>query len=773
MIVDTGAYVLSLILVLIGCITRDFVIPLFVWRKHLKGRSYSYCFWFSLITQAAIQINLVIILGIFNILNGFTFLGFNILIYLLIIWNYSDKKFLARLKRFIYELWDAYKKERFIRYLIHLIKRGLKNLLRKIYHCPIWISLKKHWLEILFLVGILIYNIWFLTRNVMLYHCYQFSDIPVHTSWVHQLEQGNLYSDGIYPFGMHIMIYFVRQVFGFNLREIMLYAGAYQFLILVIGIYLLAKQIFIGKYLPIAAILILSLMLNQGRYAASLPQEAGMYAVVAIAYFMIRYLHGDRDKFIIESDTRLRSFFRINSYINRRYISSELLLLMLSVSLVISYHYYTAIAAIFLVIAIGLAYFPKIFKKQYFIPLFYSGIMGALIAIIPIGLCLSKGMRFQASTDWAKSVMSGKEWRGEEADYQKKLALALGNDEGDIDESNNHIKDQVNTGTKVKDSISSGMSIKEFINYYKDSIYEFGSNSIYGPKPTTLMFVCMIIGFISALIMQLSKRNRVYGYDYIALIIMMLFYLTLGASRDFGIPEIIEVARISSFSQPFIGLIYMLPVDFAFRILNTRRNALYQFFLKSLSLAICAICVFIIFNEGWYHNYFDVNQAYYNEAEYVLRHIKKSYKKNSYTIVSPTDEYYDVVDHGRHTELSQFVNMIDKNEDKFEFTTDYVFFFIEKLVLQDYNYGRVKVDLEYAYKDFVYIGDIQDYYFQRAVIESKAYYWAKKFHEMYPRNFKIYFEDDIYIVYLMEQNTYFPYDLQIDYLEDYRIPSGA
>jgi hypothetical protein len=64
--------------------------------------------------------------------------------------------------------------------------------------------------------------------------------------------------------------------------------------------------------------------------------------------------------------------------------------------------------------------------------------------------------------------------------------------------------------------------------------------------------------------------------------------------------------------------------------------------------------------------------------------------------------------------------------------------------------------------------DVQDYYYQRAVIESKAYFWAKKFHEMYPKNFKVYFENDIYIVYLMEQNTYFPYDLQIDYLEDYK-----
>ncbi len=112
--------------------------------------------------------------------------------------------------------------------------------------------------------------------------------------------------------------------------------------------------------------------------------------------------------------------------------------------------------------------------------------------------------------------------------------------------------------------------------------------------------------------------------------------------------------------------------------------------------------------------------------------------------------------------------MISKNEDEFYFTTDYVFFFIEKVLLQDYNHGKVNVSLEYAQNDFAYMGDIQDYYFQRAVIQSRAYYWAKAFHKAYPKNFKIYFENDIYIVYLMEQNTYSPYNLQIDYLDEYK-----
>lgn len=764
MIVDTGAYVLSMIMVLIGCIFRDFIIPLFVWKKHFTGKSYSYRFWFCIITQAIIQINIVLLLGILGILNNVTYIGSNIIIYLLILWNYSDKLLFVRFNSGVRGYWTAYKEERLSRHIGKVLSGSIKKGFRSMCHWPIWRQLARNWLEYLLLFGLVIYNIWFLTHNVMLYHSYQFSDIPVHQSWIYELEQGNLYSDGIYPFGMHIMIYFVRVIFGLNLREIMLYAGAYQFVVLLIGVYLLAKLIVKGRYTPIAVILILSLLLNQGRYAAALPQESGMYAVVGLAYFMISYLHRNRKRNIIESDSKIRRFFRINSYINRRYIKTDLILMMLCVALVISYHYYTAIVAVFVVIAIGLAYIPRIFRKQYFVPLMFCGIMGALIALIPTGALLIKGVPFQESIEWATTVMSGEEWKGSEADYQDELARAQGHD---VIDDNDAAKDN-NTDTDSRKIDYSSMTLKEIIDHYYESIKSFATVVMYGLQPTKLMFLCMAIGLISALIMLMFKKTRIVGQDYLSLIYMMIILLTLGASQELGIPELIASSRASTFAQPFVGLVYIIPVDILLRFVGARKSPYKQSIIGALSLAICGVWGVFIIGFGWYHDFFDVYQPYYNETEYVLRNIRKSYDKYSYTIVSLTDEYYDVIDYGRHTELSKFVNMISGKEESFNFTTEYVFFFIEKTTLQDYSYGRVDVSLEYAAKDFIYMGDIQDYYFQRAVIQSKAYYWAKAFAKHYPRNFKVYFENDIYLVYLMEQNTYYPYNLQIDYLDDYK-----
>ncbi|MGF7142340.1 hypothetical protein HNQ56_000750 [Anaerotaenia torta] len=764
MIVDTNAYVISMIQVMLGCVIRDFLIPLFVWRNYLKDKSYGYRFWFCTVTQGSLQINLVLLLGFFNICSRWSILLCNGIVYLLILWNFSDKQFFVRCSGTADVLRQAYKQEQLVKYSLRLLSDGWKKLWKTVHDWKVWGFIRKNWLEVFILAGLVVYNIWFLTHNVMWYHNYQFSDIPVHQSWIYELEHGTLFSDGIYPFGMHAMVYIIRIIFRLNLREILLYAGAYQTVLMMIGLYLLAKEMFRGKYTPVTVVLVISMMLNQGRYAASLPQEGGMYAVVGMAYFIIRYMHKDREKFVIPGDSRLRRIFRINSYINRRYLNSEMILMMLCVGLVIAYHFYTAIAAVFLVVAIGLAYLPKTFKKQYFIPIVFSGMMGAVIAVLPMAACLAKGMEFQESMAWATSVIAGEEWKGSESGYQAELEAALRGEEAAGEDGTAAEEDTQKERVKVD---YASMTPIEIVKFYFNAMWNFGITAMFHSGAIWLMFACMLAGTLCAILLGLSRRTRNCGHDYLAMVINMLILCTVGASQQLGLMEIIAAARASTFAEPFIGFIYLLPVDFAFRILGGWKNRYYQRGLKLLSAAVCAGAAYVILSFGWYHNFFDVNQAYYNESEYLLRHIKKSFDRFSYTIVSPTDEYYDVLDYGRHTQLSEFINMVNGKQEGFTFPTQYVFFFIEKKVLQDYFYGPVNVDLKYAAMDFVYLASSQDYYFQRAIIESQAYYWAEQFKRMYPRNFKVYYEDDIYVAYLLEQNTYSPYDLRIDYLADY------
>ena len=34
---------------------------------------------------------------------------------------------------------------------------------------------------------------------------------------------------------------------------------------------------------------------------------------------------------------------------------------------------------------------------------------------------------------------------------------------------------------------------------------------------------------------------------------------------------------------------------------------------------------------------------------------------------------------------------------------------------------------------------------------------------MYPKDFTVYFENDVVLVYLLRQNTYYPFSLKVDY----------
>jgi hypothetical protein len=43
------------------------------------------------------------------------------------------------------------------------------------------------------------------------------------------------------------------------------------------------------------------------------------------------------------------------------------------------------------------------------------------------------------------------------------------------------------------------------------------------------------------------------------------------------------------------------------------------------------------------------------------------------------------------------------------------------------------------------------------------YYWAQAFDKLYPNEFRVYYEDDEFVCYYIEQNVYDLYNLAIDY----------
>lgn len=761
MIVDRAAYILSGIQVFAACAVLELLLPLLMWRRYLKGKSYGYRFAFCLITQNAFIINLVLLLGFLKICNLFTLLLGMGLLYFIVARQYARKRKTARLagiRQYARRLANGTKKPRSVWYdMRHWAASGIRRILA----WDVWRHIRAHLAEYVFLAVAVGYNAAFLTHNMNVYHSVQFSDIPVHQAWIYELaNNGILFSDGIYPFGMHAMIYAVHTLFFLDLREVMLYFGAFQTVLLLVSVYLLARKIFRWKYSALIALIFFSLFLNQGRFVASLPQETGMFAVTLCAYFLTGFLHTPLSKHTIEKDGPVRRFFRINQYFSRKYMTADALLFMLSVSLCIAYHFYTAIAACLFVAAILLAHLARAVRKQYWVPVVLSGALGVLIAVVPFAACFATGTPFQESMNWALTVIEGEEYQGD--NYQTNLESTLDSAAAQEDGAAALAAD-----TAAADVFPlAGLGIRDKLLFVYRALRDYLEVSLLGSTMTRLFVLCFAAGAACSVLSLPFRRLRRYGADYAAMLIYTVMILIVGAAQTLHIMEIIASSRAGTFIDPYLGIVYAMGADFVFGLLAALFARRLRPALAVAYVAACVALILTVFRLGMPHSYFEVNLAYYNEPVYLVRHIREDYPKDSFTIISTTDERYQVMDYGYHENLSKFMNMVGGNESEFKIPTPYVFVFIEKTVLQDYYYGRVDVSPEYARKEFVYMADNQDYYFQRAVLESKAYYWAKRFMEIYPNSMRVYYEDDIYIAYLIEQNPYYLYDFRVDYLPD-------
>lgn len=761
MIVDSVAYVISMLQVYGVAVVLLFVIPMIMWKEYLTNKRLGERFLFCLITQTAYLVNLVLLLGFLGVCSSVTMALGILLEFLLVRWNFSDKKFFQRRKDDAELLLRVFRKQETWHRASRILLQELRSFLRSPLRWNFWHLLRERWLEVLFLFAVLIYNVFFLNHNVLIYHSYQFSDNPVHLSWVYELEHGTLFSAGIYPFAMHSMIYVIRVLSGIQLREVVLYYGGFQTLMLIITLFLLARKVFKWKYTSFLVLMLFSIMLNQGRYAASLPQECGMFASAAMAYYLIQYLQTPREKHIVKGDSKFRSIFRINQYFSRRSFSYDFWMLVLCVSLVIAYHFYTAIASILLAVAIVLAYCTRFFRKQYLVPIVSAALLGAMLAVLPFAACFAKGIPFQESMSWAMSVIEGTEWQGTGSNYQ--ALIEAGGEAEQLGEAEGRAVER-SEDDKVTSIFDRGLSGREIAKEYIDTLLYYQEAYLFGEKVTPIMVLCAAIAAAAAMIFLLFRPTRETGQNYLIILMYLLMIISFGCFQLLGLVVIFESNRASVFTEPYFFLLLAIPMDVVFCILNSWKNPIFHRLLAIVSLAVYGATGCLMIQNDYLHHYFDVNLSYYNEPDYLISKIRKEYPDFTYSIVSPTDELYAMRDNGSHYELSEFVAIVDGSRDPIKFEDAYVFFFIEKYTLQDQQYGSSFVSPEYARMDFTYTGTTQDYYFQRNVVQSKAYYWAKAFADMYPNQMKVYFEDDIYICYIMLQNRNSPLDVRIDYL---------
>lgn len=305
-------------------------------------------------------------------------------------------------------------------------------------------------------------------------------------------------------------------------------------------------------------------------------------------------------------------------------------------------------------------------------------------------------------------------------------------------------------------------------------------------------FLAVILWAVSRLIImlvRLVKRMRRSGRDtavksnyfdnYLSITLASVIFMMMYCAGSIGLPPLIAGSRLCSTEQLLILAMMAVPVDLLFTLAHFMIG---EGILRAASLFCVAGIYAGTMLTGNYHGYLYYELTRYNAAVMTTRSIISSLPRNSYTIVSTTDEIYQMIQYGRHEELTNFLNKSQRGE--YYLPTEYVFIYIEKKPIE-YAQSHFFTGPEWLghekYADYYssFVSQCPDItaseivmgapesgqrWFansawtysnlaMRTMVESRAYAWCREFNEVYPRELHTYYEDDDFICYYFRQNT--------------------
>ena len=281
----------------------------------------------------------------------------------------------------------------------------------------------------------------------------------------------------------------------------------------------------------------------------------------------------------------------------------------------------------------------------------------------------------------------------------------------------------------------------------------------------------VLYGFCAAVAVGLLQRYLIDPMRGAGLLAMVTAEILLGlvlVSGSLGWPMLMEPSRTSIYFAYLIPVLLVMTAAGAVNCLLLARLPEVQ---KTISLILTVLVIFFGIGGDYVRGSFGGGQLEMNESILCTTNILKDNegKNNTWTIVSANDEYRMVEKYGRHTETIEFLEDMEYWNRNKEVTihTEKVYFYIEKKPL-NYAGGYIgsipEVSEEQAQQPLPENSGLSAYSgVNRSVTMSRMYYWAQKFMELYPNEVKVYYENDRFVCYYLEQNVYRLYNFAIDY----------
>lgn len=713
-------WILEYVKVLAGYTFLMFLWPSVVFGEYLKGKSKRDIFSFCVTVQIVMINTVVLMLGLFGILH----------IRLVAILFYGI--FLAAVLR----------KGWFQRLLAGKDKIKLQGIPK----------VKGEWILLMAVVG---FGTLYFSYGSFQIHSYGVYDVFLHHGWVNKLAEGKIFPNGIYPEGMHCFIYCLYALFGIRIYSSMLYLQSIHIAVFFLSAYVLLREVFHWRYSPIFVLCLYAVLDIFGghsmyRLPLTLPMEFGLHTQFLCGAYFARYMK----KTGPEQGKR-----------------TDLFLFAMALAASIASHYYTTIMAFIVCVAFTFIYIKKLFRPACLLPLVISVFFGCMIGTIPILGGMIKGIPFQGSITWAlnqpASSLASEEVQESTLENTEILRGPL-----DLTEEDWEVVDKLpDIGQKVAKGV-----IKT--EYFIKEMYESGYQKTFEKERGVRIFQ-ITVGMLIFAVLSRHKKFKFIGKankEYFSIILLSFLSIFLCAScreKSWGFPVTIPEHRFCAEGFLMTYAVVMMPVDLLFFVASRFH---YQYIWKAMSYILTAgIYVLVNYQEN-FHEFLFYSLNRYDAAAWVTDSIIKEFPKDSYTIVSPMEESFQVALYGSHEDIWEFLK---KSEDeKYTLPKEHIFIYVEKKPIEYHqmyffpgpewlglsknsSIRATEISKEAAGEDLAeYIEPMWGPYAGgRTVLESKVYEYCQAFSEANPSVLNVYYEDEAFVCYYLKQDVDKPYNL--------------
>lgn len=653
----------------------------------------------------------------------------------------------------------------------------IRNVIKKILSNPI------DTIGTLMVLGMIF---WQYGTNVLENYGYMASDTPVHNYWINSMCDNKIFVAGVYPFGMHNIVYFLHEVFGMKVFTLLRIFGLLQTALIhlcLLGFLRVFCKSKMAPYIGLAAYLIVDIWNKNtySRFLCSLPQEYGMIFILPGLMYLFLFFENRKS----EGRTKGLKFES----------TKDLTLFAMNFSMTLAVHFYDTMIAGLFCIAAAIAFINVIFKKEYFWRILVFGILSVAVAVFPMAFAYATGTPLQGSLTWGLGIMQSDntpavEWKipglhlPEEWEREMDLAAAESVESGQSSTGRVLAASPVRTDSlaavtgDAPDAAEAKLAVwigafavslagksGNIAAQFNDKAFSYLSETVEGALPGAAL---MLIGIVLLCgIVLLVLKEGFYGRILISGSVFSLLMCAVLISKTLKIPALMDESRCSIYLCYSLALLIGLLADF---ILFLGLEWLGESKLKQMIPFAAVIILFLTMaGNGLIREPKRTEGLEKNGAIMCVTNILRTEKPNTFTIVSANDELRMVEEYGYFYESIELLrrNIGERTSDYTVIPTPKVFVFIEKIpgnYMESYEGSGSKVTVSSALEKVPSGAGISIYKGKkRHIVMSKLYFWAKAFEKLYENETSVYYEDDEFICYEIRQNVYRPFDFSIDY----------